>query len=64
MTCAILIKDCFRASHWPYLCSQWAPIMSWSKSSFLVWVLVLQPNFASIGLDHDMYLVMKFVYMR
>jgi len=34
MTCAILINNCFRAGHWPYLCSHWALITSWSKSSF------------------------------
>jgi len=34
MICAILINNCLGAAHWPYLSSQRAPIMSWSKTSF------------------------------
>jgi len=42
MTCAIRI-NCFRAGHWPYMCSLWIPICRGPNQMFRVWVFVLLP---------------------
>jgi len=64
MTYAILINNCFRAGHWPTCAHNGLQLCLGPNQVSRVRVLVLQPISASIGFDHDLCLVMKFVYMR